>query len=41
LAELIALDLSIESKWSGWTVEVRDFQGRQLFTIPVLQPAAA
>jgi hypothetical protein len=41
LAELIALDLSIESKWSGWAVEVRDFHGRQLFTIPVLQAAAA
>jgi hypothetical protein len=37
LAELTAFDLSIEaeSKWSGWTVEVRNAQGRQLFAIPV------
>ncbi len=41
LAELIALDLSIESKWSGWAVEVRNFHGRQLFAIPVRSPAAA
>ncbi len=36
-AELLALDLCIEaeSKWSGWTVEVRNKHGRQMFAIPV------
>jgi hypothetical protein len=35
LAELIASDLSIEaeSKWSGWTMAVRNPHGRQLFSI--------
>jgi hypothetical protein len=35
LAELIASDLSIEaeSKWSGWTIAVRNTHGRQLFSI--------
>jgi hypothetical protein len=37
LAEFIALDLGIEvdSKWGGWTVEVRSAQGRKLFAVPV------
>jgi hypothetical protein len=37
LAELIAFDLGIEvdSKWSGWTVEVRSVQGHKLFAVPV------
>jgi hypothetical protein len=37
LAELIAFDLGIEvdSKWSGWTVEVRSAQGRNLLAVPV------
>jgi hypothetical protein len=40
LAELIALDLAIEpeSKWSGWTVEVRNPFGQPLFSIPVPGP---
>ena len=35
LAELIAFDLSIESKWNGWTIEVCNAQGRRLFSVPV------
>jgi hypothetical protein len=37
LAELIAFDLSTEAegKWLGWTIEVRNTQNRQLFSIPV------
>ncbi len=36
-AELLALDLCIEpeSKWLGWTVEVRNTYGLQLFAMPV------
>ena len=41
LAELIALDLSIESRWSGWAIEVRNFYGRQLSSIPVRSAAVA
>ena len=37
LAELIASDLGVEdeSKWLGWTVEVRNAQGRKVFAVPV------
>jgi hypothetical protein len=35
LAEFIASDLSIERKWSGWSIEVRNIEGRQLFAIAV------
>ena len=37
LAQLIAFDLSIEAegKLSGWTIEVRNTQGRQLGSMPV------
>jgi hypothetical protein len=36
-AELLALDLCIEAggKWSGWSVEVRNILGRQLFAVSV------
>ena len=37
VAELVALDLEVESDGgrAGWSVAVRDAQGRQYFTIPV------
>jgi hypothetical protein len=37
LAELVALDLEVESDGgrAGWSVAVRDAQGRQYFSIPV------
>jgi hypothetical protein len=38
VAELLALDLEMNSdrQWAGWTVHVRDAQGRQFFSIPIL-----
>jgi hypothetical protein len=37
LAELVALELSVEAdtRWLGWTVEVRSLQGQKLFATPV------
>ena len=37
LAELIAFELGVEPEgnWRDWTVEVRDAEGRSLFTVPV------
>jgi hypothetical protein len=37
LAELIAFELGAEAdgNWRDWTVEVRDAEGRGLFTVPV------
>ena len=35
LAELMALELGFEKKWSGWTIEVRCPQGRRLFAVSV------
>ena len=37
LAELMVLDLGIEpdGEWSGWTIAVRNAQGRQVLSVPV------
>jgi hypothetical protein len=37
MAEIIALDLELESKgeWRGWSVEVRNSDGKHLFSMPV------
>jgi hypothetical protein len=35
MAELIAVNLEFEGQWSGWSLDVRDAQGRQVFTIPI------
>ncbi|MGA8615483.1 MAG: hypothetical protein WB760_28150 [Xanthobacteraceae bacterium] len=37
LAELIAVDLATgpEYQWTGWSVAVRDADGRELFTVPI------
>jgi hypothetical protein len=37
LAELIACDLSLDpkSKWSGWSIEVRNAKGRTMSTISI------
>lgn len=37
LAELIALDLAIDEQqpWCGWTVKVRNAQGREMHCVPV------
>ena len=37
MAELIALDLELrsEGEWSGWTVKVRNRDGKHLFSVPV------
>jgi hypothetical protein len=37
LAELFALDLGIdeEDEWTGWSVNVRNAEGREFFSIPV------
>jgi uncharacterized protein DUF6894 len=37
LAELIALDLGIEEddEWTGWSVNVRNAEGREFFSVPV------
>lgn len=37
LAELIAVDLVVEEQelWCGWTVKVRNVQGREMFCVPV------
>jgi hypothetical protein len=35
LAELMALELGVEKKWSGWTIEVRCPEGRRLFAVSV------
>jgi hypothetical protein len=42
LAELIALDLESTdaSEWSGSAVEVRNIEGKRLFSVPVQQLAA-
>lgn len=41
LAELIAMDLGMEpeDEWHGWSVDVRNLEGLQLFSI--LVPTAA
>lgn len=37
LAELIAVDLAVEDQdpWYGWTVKVRNVQGREMFCVAV------
>ena len=37
LAELMAFDLSLDlkSKWSGWSIEVRNAKGRTMSTISI------
>ena len=37
MAEIIALDLELESEgeWCGWSVEVRNSDGRHLFSVAV------
>jgi hypothetical protein len=37
LAELIAIDLATgpEPEWAGWSVAVRDADGRELFAVPI------
>jgi hypothetical protein len=37
LAELMALDLDIrgEGEWSGWSINVRNAEGQQYFSVPV------
>jgi hypothetical protein len=37
MAELIALDLELrsEGEWSGWTVKVRNPDGKHFFSVPV------
>jgi hypothetical protein len=40
LAELIALDLDVrgEGEWTGWTINVRNAEGQQYFSVPVPNP---
>ena len=37
MAEIIALELELKSEgeWRGWTVEVRNSDGRHVFSVPV------
>ena len=37
LAELIAVDLAVDDQepWYGWTVNVRNVQGREIFCVAV------
>ena len=37
MAEMIALDLEVrsEGEWCGWTVNVRNPDGKHFFSIPV------
>jgi hypothetical protein len=37
LAELIAVDLALEEEepWYGWSVKVRNAEGREMFCVPV------
>ena len=37
MAEIIALDLELKSEgeWLGWSVEVRNSDGKHLFSVPV------
>jgi hypothetical protein len=38
LAELIAAELNIDDgKWSGWTIDVRDWTGSLVLSVPVGQ----
>ena len=37
LAELIAIDESVEGTRMGWTLRVSDDAGKQLFSIPIVQ----
>jgi uncharacterized protein DUF6894 len=43
MATLMALDLGIEpeSRWSGWTVNVRNAHGQEFFRVPVPQVCLA
>ena len=36
-AEAIVLDLthSLRSDWSGWSVEVRNVEGKKIFSLPI------
>jgi hypothetical protein len=34
-AELMALDLSVDGAWTGWSVKVRNAQGQEFFSVPV------
>jgi hypothetical protein len=42
-AQMIVLDLShsLTDDWNGWSVEVRDAEGRRLLSLPVAYPLQA